>query len=66
MKDLFYDLPPLQQGTGAMGVVKYKKETTEYLVSTGNVETFCSDFGEPAKYRKYIIFIDKCSVEIYT
>lgn len=35
LNDLFYDLPPLQQGTGAMGVVKYKKETTQYLVSTG-------------------------------
>jgi len=35
LRDLFSDLPPLQQGTGVMGVVKYKKETTEYLVSAG-------------------------------
>lgn len=30
-KDLFSDLPPLQQGTGKMGVVYYKKKSTEYL-----------------------------------
>jgi DNA (cytosine-5)-methyltransferase 1 len=31
LKDLFSDLPPLQNGAGTMGVVKYKKQTTEYL-----------------------------------
>jgi DNA (cytosine-5)-methyltransferase 1 len=35
LKDLFSDLPPLQNGTGTMGVVNYKKKTTEYLTTTG-------------------------------
>ena len=35
LRDLFSDLPPLKHGTGSMGVVKYKKETTQYLVSAG-------------------------------
>jgi DNA (cytosine-5)-methyltransferase 1 len=35
LKDLFSDLPPLQNGTGAMGIVKYKKPTTDYLATTG-------------------------------
>lgn len=34
-KDLFSDLPALQNGTGSIGMVKYKKETTEYLAKTG-------------------------------
>lgn len=35
LKDLFSDLPPLQNGTGSMGIVKYKKKPTEYLEITG-------------------------------
>jgi DNA (cytosine-5)-methyltransferase 1 len=35
LKDLFSDLPHLQNGTGAMGVVKYKKPTTDYLATSG-------------------------------
>ena len=35
LKDLFSDLPKLQHGKGSMGIVNYKKETTEYLQSTG-------------------------------
>ena len=31
LSDLFSDLPPLQNGQGSIGVVNYKKETTEYL-----------------------------------
>lgn len=34
-KDLFSDLPALQNGMGSLGVVKYKKPTTEYLATTG-------------------------------
>ena len=34
-KDLFSDLPTLQNGQGSLGIVKYKRETTEYLESTG-------------------------------
>jgi DNA (cytosine-5)-methyltransferase 1 len=35
LKDLFSDLPKLQHGEGSLGIVNYKKETTEYLQSTG-------------------------------
>lgn len=35
LKDLFSDLPKLQNGMGSMGIVNYRKETTEYLASTG-------------------------------
>lgn len=35
MKDLFNDLPPLQNGSGQMGVVNYKKASTKYLEETG-------------------------------
>lgn len=35
LKDLFSDLPKLQHGKGSMGIVNYKKETTEYLQSAG-------------------------------
>ena len=35
LRDLFSDLPPLQNGKGNMGMVKYNKKTTEYLESTG-------------------------------
>jgi len=35
LQDLFSDLPALQNGTGSMGMVKYKMETTEYLEATG-------------------------------
>jgi DNA (cytosine-5)-methyltransferase 1 len=35
LKDLFSDLPVLQQGKGSMGIVNYKKESTEYLERTG-------------------------------
>jgi DNA (cytosine-5)-methyltransferase 1 len=35
LKDLFADLPNLQNGTGSLGVVHYKKESTEYLSNTG-------------------------------
>lgn len=35
LKDLFSDLPKLQHGKGSMGIVKYKKQTTEYLETTG-------------------------------
>lgn len=35
LKDLFADLPNLQNGTGSLGVVNYKKESTEYLSNTG-------------------------------
>lgn len=34
LKDLFSDLPALQNGKGSMGMVKYKRKTTEYLEST--------------------------------
>ena len=34
LQDLFSDLPPLQNGSGNMGIVKYIKKTTEYLAST--------------------------------
>ena len=34
LKDLFSDLPVLQNGSGSMGMVKYKRKTTEYLEST--------------------------------
>ncbi len=33
--DLFADLPTLQNGQGNMGIVKYKKDTTDYLEKTG-------------------------------
>jgi DNA (cytosine-5)-methyltransferase 1 len=35
LKDLFSDLPSLQQGEGSLGVVKYKRVSTEYLEKTG-------------------------------
>jgi len=35
LRDLFSDLPPLQNGQGSLGVVKYKKQTTEYLEKSG-------------------------------
>jgi DNA (cytosine-5)-methyltransferase 1 len=35
LKDLFSDLPSLQNGQGSLGVVKYKKTTSEYLENTG-------------------------------
>ena len=35
LKDLFSDLPKLQNGTGSIGIVNYKKQTTEYLEKTG-------------------------------
>ncbi len=35
LKDLFSDLPPLQNGNGSMGIVNYRKQTTEYLAKTG-------------------------------
>jgi DNA (cytosine-5)-methyltransferase 1 len=31
LKDLFSDLPKLQNGQGSLGIVNYKKDTTEYL-----------------------------------
>lgn len=34
-KDLFSDLPSLQNGQGSMGIVKYKKKTTQYLEFAG-------------------------------
>ncbi len=35
LKDLFNDLPSLQNGAGQMGVVNYKKASTKYLETTG-------------------------------
>ena len=35
LKDLFSDLPKLQHGQGSLGAVNYKKQSTEYLESTG-------------------------------
>jgi DNA (cytosine-5)-methyltransferase 1 len=34
LNDLFSDLPFLQNGQGSLGLVKYRKETTEYLKKT--------------------------------
>lgn len=34
-KDLFSDLPELQNGSGTMGITWYKKDTTDYLKTTG-------------------------------
>ena len=34
LNDLFSDLPFLQNGQGSLGIVKYRKETTEYLKKT--------------------------------
>lgn len=34
-KDLFSDLPKLQHGSGTLGVTRYKKDTTDYLKTTG-------------------------------
>jgi DNA (cytosine-5)-methyltransferase 1 len=35
LKDLFSDLPPLQNGEGSMGIMKYSNPSTEYLTETG-------------------------------
>ena len=35
LKDLFNDLPAIQNGSGKMGVVPYKKSSTQYLETTG-------------------------------
>jgi DNA (cytosine-5)-methyltransferase 1 len=35
LKDLFSDLPKLQHGQGSLGIVYYKKDTTEYLIESG-------------------------------
>ena len=35
LKDLFSDLPKLQNGQGELGVVQYKKPSTEYLEKAG-------------------------------
>jgi DNA (cytosine-5)-methyltransferase 1 len=42
LKDLFSDLPSIQNGTGRMGLVKYRRKTTEYLEIT-NIRN-CIDF----------------------
>ena len=35
LEDLFSDLPKLQNGTGSIGIVNYKNQTTEYLEKKG-------------------------------